>query len=372
MEGSLSPATPTAVNQQGGKIKLLSCTTCQQRKVKCDKAQPACSNCTRHRSNCIYVAPALPLRKKRKAPEEDLSGRLKRYERLLQEHGIQADNDLNSTTTPIEEIATLKASKALVVTDQVSSPRNQNGNEPNLWKPLGKFIVDAGQQTFIESPLWNTLSEELQGQVDMRRLSQSNGRDSNRLSNGDTSEIFVNAGDFLLNSTAIHSATELKAMHPKPLIIFRLWQIFLDNINPLTKLIHAPTTQQRLLDASANLEKISKEFEALMFAIYFSAIQSMSAGECQSKLGESKDILIKRYHPAVRSALLRANFMSSLDLLLVQAFALYLLSIRQYHEPNSLWLLTGTAVRLGQRIGLHRDGTLVGLSPFETEIRRRV
>ena len=34
--------------------------------------------------------------------------------------------------------------------------------------------------------------------------------------------------------------------------------------------------------------------------------------------------------------------------------------------------MTGTAVRLGQRIGYHRDGTLIGLSPFETEIRRRL
>ena len=109
-----------------------------------------------------------------------------------------------------------------------------------------------------------------------------------------------------------------------------------------------------------------------MFAIYLSAIQSMSTHECQNVMGEAKGVLVRRYHAAVRSALLRANFTSSLDLLLVQAFALYLLSVRQYHEPNSLWILTGTAVRLGQRIGLHRDGSLVGLSPFETEIRRRM
>ena len=64
----------------------------------------------------------------------------------------------------------------------------------------------------------------------------------------------------------------------------------------------------------------------------------MSNDECQSVMGESKAALIQRYQPTVRSALVRANFTSSLDILLVQASALYLLSVRQYHEPNSLWI----------------------------------
>ena len=34
--------------------------------------------------------------------------------------------------------------------------------------------------------------------------------------------------------------------------------------------------------------------------------------------------------------------------------------------------LSGTAVHFSQRIGLHRDGSFVGLSPSETEIRRRI
>lgn len=237
---------------------------------------------------------------------------------------------------------------------------------------MENIVVDTGKQSFNDSPVWNVLSDEIHGPVEVRHLSRSNGRDCDHMSNGAASEGFLSAGDFLLNNAATNSAAELKAMHPKPLIIFRLWQIFLDNINPLTKVIHAPTTQQRLLDASGKLEDISIEWEALMFAIYFSAIQSMSTYECQTIMGESKGVLIRKYQAAVRGALLRAKFLSSLDILLVQAFALYLLSARQYHEPNSLWILTGSAVRLGQRMSLHRDGTLLGLSPFETEIRRRV
>ena len=372
MEEPRPPVTSLPRNGQSGKTRLISCSTCQQRKVKCDKAQPTCSNCAKHRTSCVYIPPALPIRKKRKSPEEELVGRLRRYERLLRAHDIPTDDDPDHASTSIEKGSMSEASTTSIVTERVSSLKRQDGTNHNHFKPSGNFVVDAGKQSFIESPLWNILSDELQGPVDMRRLSQPHCRESNQVFNGAASEGLFNAGDFLLSNAATHSAAELKAMHPRPLIIFRLWQVFLDNINPLTKLLHAPTVQQHLLDASANLEKISREWEALMFAIYLSAIQSMSTHECQNVMGEAKGVLVRRYHTAVRSALLRANFTSSLDLLLVQAFALYLLSVRQYHEPNSLWILTGTAVRLGQRIGLHRDGSLVGLSPFETEIRRRM
>lgn len=41
-------------------------------------------------------------------------------------------------------------------------------------------------------------------------------------------------------------------------------------------------------------------------------------------------------------------------------------------DPCSLWTLLGVAVRIGQGLGLHRDGTSLGLSPFEIEMRRRL
>ena len=37
-----------------------------------------------------------------------------------------------------------------------------------------------------------------------------------------------------------------------------------------------------------------------------------------------------------------------------------------------MYILSGIAVRLARRMGLHRDGTMLGLSIFETEMRRRL
>lgn len=46
--------------------------------------------------------------------------------------------------------------------------------------------------------------------------------------------------------------------------------------------------------------------------------------------------------------------------------------MRQRYDSHSLWTLIGVATRIGQRMGLHRDGVDLKLSPFETEIRRRL
>jgi hypothetical protein len=46
--------------------------------------------------------------------------------------------------------------------------------------------------------------------------------------------------------------------------------------------------------------------------------------------------------------------------------------MRAFSDPQTIWTLAGVALRIAQRIGIHRDGSGYGLSIFETEIRRRL
>jgi hypothetical protein len=41
-------------------------------------------------------------------------------------------------------------------------------------------------------------------------------------------------------------------------------------------------------------------------------------------------------------------------------------------DARVVWILSGLAQRVAQRIGLHHDGEKLKLPPFETEIRRRL
>lgn len=118
----------------------------------------------------------------------------------------------------------------------------------------------------------------------------------------------------------------MTSRHPSPVRIFRLWQTFLDNVNPLIKIFHAPTVQQTILDASGDLEKVSRPTEALMFSIYFIAVISMSNADCQSTFGEPRQGLVAKYCHAAQQALLNAKFLRSLNILTLQALVIYVVS----------------------------------------------
>ena len=109
-----------------------------------------------------------------------------------------------------------------------------------------------------------------------------------------------------------------------------------------------------------------------MFAIYSVSVMSLNDDECQQILCEPRKALLSRYIAATKRALLRARFMGTTSLVVLQALVLHLLSVRDIYEPRAVWSLTGAAVRIAQGMGLERDGVYLALSPFETEMRRRV
>lgn len=131
-------------------------------------------------------------------------------------------------------------------------------------------------------------------------------------------------GNIILNDASQLSSAELRTCHPSPVNILKLWQIFLDNFDPLCKFIHGPTTQTAIINLVGDLDHISKDWNAFMFGIYLSATQSMSPAQCHQVLGEAKDKLILRFQMASKVALQKADFMNTSSLLTIQAFLLYL------------------------------------------------
>jgi len=111
------------------------------------------------------------------------------------------------------------------------------------------------------------------------------------------------------------------------MLIFRLWQTFIENVNPLTKLIHNPTVQALVLESSGRLGDLSAPTEALLFSIYLSAITSLDDEECERMMGESKSVVWNRYMNAAQQALLNAQILKSNDLTVLQAFTIYLVTI---------------------------------------------
>lgn len=163
-----------------------------------------------------------------------------------------------------------------------------------------------------------------------------------------------------------------KLSHPPADHIHMMWHTFAKNVDPLHKMVHIPTLQLALDKASANIEQVPVGFEALMFAIYTLAVLSLTEDKCSEVFQESRSALLDSYMAATKVALSRAGFMSTTSIIVLQALALHIIAIRDVCDPRAMWALTGTALRIADGMGLRIDGALLGLSPFEAEIRRRI
>lgn len=123
-----------------------------------------------------------------------------------------------------------------------------------------------------------------------------------------------------------NTSVEISALHPNQIHIFKLWQIYLENVNPLLKVTHTPTLQSRIIDAAGDVTNINPNLEALMFSIYCAAIYSMSQTDCQKLLGTSRQDALSSYQLGAREALLNCGFLKTTDRDCLTALHLYLVS----------------------------------------------
>jgi hypothetical protein len=191
-----------------------------------------------------------------------------------------------------------------------------------LYQYGGSLIVDRTE-------FWaqNLSGEILEGFFD---------RDSAATLVKDTLRMTPSVLDMTLAFHSTSSTESLSSFHPPTGQIFRLWETFLSNVDPLVKLIHVPTVQRQLLQASGDLQNVSKAFEALMFSIYASAITSLSNKECLDLTCLPKSQLLERYHKITQQALTRAGLLGTPDVVVLQAAVLFIHSVYQHLRIKNL------------------------------------
>jgi hypothetical protein len=311
-------ATPSQTPVAAPKIaRGHSCVLCQQRKVRCDRQKP-CANCVKARVECAPSLPTVPRRKRRKFSELDVTTRLRRYEHLLKKNGIKIEDDEESHTAQ-QGRGGYHAAKHGQET-QGGNPEGVRGRRPSdtqrtyygeKYEPflLRTISVDVG------STLWDDLRDEIT--EDPKEIMSSDEETVER-------EIYPHDERlFLIPDSA---PKDLSSLHPQPVHIFRLWQTYLVNCNPLLKLFHAPTMQQTILEASSDLHNVPRHIEALMFSIYLLAVSSLSNQECEGIFNESRNDLLMRFSHGTQQALINARFLKSLNLSTLHAFCIYLVS----------------------------------------------
>ncbi|GIC90226.1 uncharacterized protein Aud_006658 [Aspergillus udagawae] len=354
-----SPRSPLRVETRP--TRVLACVLCQQRKVRCDRGFP-CANCVRAQAQCV---PATQVRRRRRFPERELLERLRRYEDLLRQNNIQFQPLHHSV---VEKASSTREDRSYGRTSDVKLERDSQeeatpGSETkyeakNFWSVMNQMSVDPEEGDTNDSD-------------------RSNEHDTSRFGVRETIfkktwELVYDGGSQTLLFGARKFDLKVSTLHPKQVEIFRLWQIYQDNVNPLLKVTHTPTLQARIIDAAADVANITPTLEALMFSIYCLAILSLSEDECRALFGSSRDDLLKGYQFACQQALLNCEVLRTSDRDCLTALYLYLISARQQTDPRSLSLILSVAIRIALRMGIHSESSYSRYTVLEGEMRRRL
>ena len=148
-----------------------SCVLCQQRKVRCDKQKP-CANCVKAQVECRVVPPQPPRRRKKKPHERDLIDRLRKYENLLSQHGVNFEpiahdlkpSDHGDDVADLEhDLSGLKTSPSSTA-DHVS-PDHPRDKSVSTHTFLAAALVLASTLTLLLRQKWIPLSQEVSGRL---------------------------------------------------------------------------------------------------------------------------------------------------------------------------------------------------------------
>jgi hypothetical protein len=229
---------------------------------------------------------------------------------------------------------------------------------------FGRLVVNEGKSRYINNSFWANLSNEVEDLKGI--LNQSSDEEDTAASPGEPHIASAHHG-FVFGFSSQN--VDILSLHPLPSQIGEYWSIYKDRVDPLLKVLHLPTLEPTVLSSASHLPNLSRGFECLLFAIYYGATTSLSSHECLIKLGEDKGVLLARYRFALEQALARANFLLTEELVVLQAFVIFLICLRRNNDARVIWTLTGLVVRIAQTIGIHRDGSHFDLAPFEIEMR---
>ena len=161
-----------------------------------------------------------------------------------------------------------------------------------------------------------------------------------------------------------HLASETASLLPSPTQTQICWRVFLENVDQLAKVLHTPSAQSIIRKAVNNPASLRNGQRALLFAIYFSSISSMSTEDVEDCFKMNKATTLTMYCAATEQALTAADFLVTDDLVTFQAFVLFLSFSRYAKDAKLVWALTGLARRLCVPTS--------NSSPFTREMHRRL
>ncbi|KAK2676839.1 hypothetical protein RAB80_005579 [Fusarium oxysporum f. sp. vasinfectum] len=337
------------------------CTACRRRKVGCDKKQP-CQNCKKAGNDCVYP-PSNDANAHQMIRDERLLEQLNRLEPMFKTLASYADRGMLPAVVGsiLPEAANNNHSSPTPPTPQHSAGSGSARDRP-VYRPVGTQQTATQQTPSPPGQHSQPQGSKLTGGEGQSKSSKGKGTPGSAWSSLGTST------GKLVKDDGRHryvSGTFWESLHNEA------WKLFKENVHPLATILHVPSVEPLVLQAMQNTQNLAPRIEGLLFVIYFGAVNSLSPDDCELQFWSPQSALLVGFRRGVDSALARSRMMETDDMLILQTFVVYLVILRSV-DPTYSWNMTGLAVRLAQALGMHRDGRLLNLSPFDAEMRRRL
>ena len=318
-----------------------SCTLCRRRKVKCDRNIP-CGNCARAHVECVPSAPSqLPRGRnggRKRRTDGELLERIAKLEGLVKNVGDFPDKRVMAQhRTNNGRIEYTKENLSQVV----DPDKNDQAKESSSAVQKSRTSKPAsGLDRYLGSSFWVTLSEEISGLRDVLGGVSDEEDDAQDGQNLDSSHYSLarepsqqpDDSNFLFAP----SITSEHPGKPTPHQLYTLCEVYLANVDPVFKVLHAPSLRRYLQEGAAELDCSlgPKGLEAVKFAVCYSATVSMTVEECRHKLGVEKSFLMARFRAGTESAMAKADLVNTEEMSTLQALTIYLVSVQIYFSRS--------------------------------------
>ncbi|KAI9672466.1 MAG: hypothetical protein M1817_003232 [Caeruleum heppii] len=371
---AVAPATASSQTSRQLPIRKSkpSCNLCRKRKIKCDRTVP-CAHCRRSGAVCVSSAPSrLPRGRQggRRKADRELLDRIARLEKLVK--GIEGEETAEDGSTPQSSgAADTQHSPSAELGAPVSKVQShKSGSKPSK----------EGLDRYLGSSVWMSLSDEIHGMREVLNESSDDEDEGSDLTPNSPSPSLAQAGhsSFVICRPDLLPDVAGPLKHPTRSQVHSLYACYLTNVDPVVKMLHGPSLRRYLVEETGQLDCSPgpRGWEALRFAIYYTATSSLTPEECSQMLGEEQLVLLPYFRLATELALARADFVNTDDMSTLQALILYLFAVRSIENSRRTWTMTSLAVRIAHALGLHRERRGGNYTwphpPFEREMRRRL
>ncbi|KIV99600.1 hypothetical protein, variant [Verruconis gallopava] len=349
-----------------------SCIACYQRKLKCDRQQP-CQRCAGRNVLCVYPSNKITRNRPKKSRSPSLREKVAKLEKEV--IGIK-DAQSNAVTVYAVDLDSLRAGESLYVTDE--------SGERKVLSKIGRVKIE---------------DEDEDDEVKKHSI---------RSAAADVDENKPGIPFMLPMFSSMAGGPSSQAMYAPTATEFEnFFALFCERVDPIGPVSVANSSDPRMTKdkhvttadhdrwitympekwsnfASARppnpfSEAVCSPIEyALLMSIALAATCSLTEDDPRlpEMFGDKLAGLRKKVYFATEVSISRIKLASTNNFTALQAFTLYITTkILEENTPevwHTLWCPVALAIRIATQIGVHKDGETIGLSPFDTEMRRRM